>query len=141
MRLLFLLFLPFLCAAQQKAVFIIADGIPADVLEKHPAPCIRKLRTDGAYSRAYVGGQKGGVTQSPTISAVGYNSLLTGTWANKHNVWDNGIDSPNYSYPTIFRLLKEQFPQKKMGIFSTWTDNRTRLAGEGLAQAGGLRFD
>ena len=32
--------------------------------------------------------------------------MITGTWANKHNVWGNGIENPNYNYWTIFRFLK-----------------------------------
>lgn len=137
------LFFCSLCFSQNnpKVLFIIADGIPADVIEAHPAPAMKSIAVQGSYIRAFVGGEKGGETESPTISAVGYNSLLTGTWANKHNVWDNDIDKPNYRYPTIFRLFKNQYPEKKIGIFSTWLDNRTKLVGEGLKQTNKLEFD
>jgi predicted AlkP superfamily pyrophosphatase or phosphodiesterase len=125
----------------KKAIFIIADGIPADVIEKSDLPNFKKIAAEGGFVRTLVGGEKGGYSQTPTISAVGYNSVLTGTWVNKHNVWDNDIAAPNYHYPTIFRLLKTQSPQKKIGIFSSWLDNRTKLVGDGLKETGTIYFD
>jgi predicted AlkP superfamily pyrophosphatase or phosphodiesterase len=125
----------------KKVVFIILDGIPASELERVATPNLDKIAALGGYSRAYTGGEKGGLSETPTISAVGYNSLLTGTWANKHNVWDNDIAAPNYSYWTIFRLMREVKPDSKMAIFSTWEDNRTKLLGEGLNETGNLKLD
>ena len=127
--------------AQKKVVFVIADGIPADVLEKVNTPALDAIAKAGGYTRAYVGGERGTYTETPTISAVGYNSILTGTWVNKHNVWGNDILAPNYHYPTIFRLLKTQDASKKIAIFSSWLDNRTKLVGEGLQETGNIHFD
>jgi len=127
--------------AQKKAVFIILDGIPADVLENTATPNLDEIAKKGGYSRAFTGGKVGGYSETPTISAVGYNSLLTGTWANKHNVWGNGIEEPNYNYWTIFRFLRQANSNAKLGIFSTWEDNRTKLIGEGLLETGSLKMD
>ncbi|MGZ8552312.1 MAG: alkaline phosphatase family protein, partial [Chitinophagaceae bacterium] len=125
----------------KKAVFIIVDGIPADVIKKLDPPNLKTIAGHGGFANAVVGGEKNGYSQTPTISAVGYNSVLTGTWVNKHNVWGNDIKAPNYNYPNIFRLLKQQSPTKKIAIFSSWLDNRTKLVGDGLAVAGNIGFD
>lgn len=138
---LFIIGIQFVQAQNRKVLFVIADGIPADILEKSHKPAFDKIIQKGAYLPCYVGGEKGGISESPTISAVGYNSLLTGTWANKHNVVDNAIKAPNYNYPTIFKVFKEAYPAKKIGVFSTWLDNRTRLVGEGLPQTNNLKVD
>jgi predicted AlkP superfamily pyrophosphatase or phosphodiesterase len=131
-----------MAAAQNKKVlFVIADGIPASELEKATKPGFDAIINKGAYLPCYVGGEKDGLTKSPTISAVGYNSLLTGTWTNKHGVVDNAIKNPNYHYPTIFKVFKEAYPTKKIGVFSTWLDNRTKLVGDGLAQTNFLQVD
>jgi predicted AlkP superfamily pyrophosphatase or phosphodiesterase len=124
-----------------KGIFIIADGIPADVIERIDPSSLKAISKQGGYARAYVGGEKDGYSQTPTISAVGYNSLLTGTWVNKHNIWDNDIAAPNYNYWNIYRLFKTQYPKKTTAVFSTWLDNRTKLVGSDSAKAGNLQPD
>lgn len=128
-------------AQEKKIVFIILDGIPASELERVETPNLDQIGQMGGYARAFTGGKSGEYSESPTISAVGYNSLLTGTWANKHNVWGNGIEDPNYHYWTIFRFLKEARPDAKTAIFSTWQDNRTKLLGENLPETNYLKLD
>ena len=125
----------------KKAVFIILDGISADAIEEVSTPNLDEISSVGGYTRAFMGGKKGGYSQTPTISAVGYNSLLTGTWANKHNVWGNSIKHPNYNYWHLFRVAKEDNPMLKTAVFSTWLDNRTKLVGEGLKETGNYQLD
>jgi hypothetical protein len=140
-----LLIICFTATAQKnKAVFVIVDGIPADLIEKVSTPALDSIANGKGYKRAFVGGERGGYSETPTISAVGYNSILTGTWANKHNVWGNygkDIAHPNYHYKTIFRVLKDNDPSKKTGIFSSWLDNRTKLIGEGLTATNNIMLD
>src|SRR5689334_8678774 len=140
-----ILLISFAASAQKKkAIFVIVDGIPADLIEKLPTPALDSIAAGKGYKRAYVGGEKGGYSQTPTISAVGYNTVLTGTWVNKHNVWGNDgkdIANPNYNYKTIFRLLKDNDSTKKEAIFSSWLDNRTRLLGENLPGTNNLVLD
>ena len=131
-------------AQKKKAIFVIVDGIPADLIEKLPTPALDSIADGKGYKRATVGGERGGYSQTPTISAVGYNTVLTGTWVNKHNVWgnyDKDIADPNYHYKTIFRVLEDNDPSKITGVFSSWLDNRTKLVGEHLPGTGNLVLD
>ena len=116
-----------------KTLFVVMDGIPTDVIERVATPNLDQITASGGFGRAYVGGETGGASESPTISAVGYQSLLTGTWANKHQVFDNEVASPNYAYWDIFRMAKTHAPGLSTALFSTWEDNRTKLIGDGLA--------
>ena len=124
-----------------KTLFVIMDGIPADVIERVETPNLDSISSAGGYTRAYVGGAIGEVSESPTISSVGYQSLLTGTWANKHNVWDNQVDDPDYQYWDIFRIAKAHDASIRTALFSTWEDNRTKLIGDGKDEAGGFKLD
>ncbi len=134
---------PLVAQAQpaRKAVFILLDGIPADVIERVHTPALDAIAAAGGYARAHVGGERGGPTQTPTISAPGYMSLLTGTWGNKHNVRGNSNQSPNYDYWNLFRIVETAEPARRTALFSTWTDNRTVLIGLGRPSAGDFQID
>jgi len=125
----------------RKAIFIIVDGIPADIIESVATPNLDAIAGAQGYTRSFVGGSPDEESESPTVSAVGYASLLTGTWSHKNNVWTNAIVDPNYEYWDIFRIAKNHDPSLQTAIFSTWTDNRTKLLGDGLEKAGGYKLD
>ena len=146
MRRFYSLLLMVLCctglfAKTKKAVYIIIDGVPADQIERLHTPAIFDIASRGAYGRAYTGGEIGGYSQTATISAIGYTNLLTSTWFNKHNVGGNSDLKPNYNYWTIFRIAKEQPKEYKTAIYSSWTDNRTVLIGEGKKETNNLKID
>ena len=146
MRRIYYLLLVSLCctslfAKTKKAVYIIIDGVPADQIERLHTPAIFDIASRGAYARAYTGGEIGGYSQTATISAIGYTNLLTATWFNKHNVGGNSDLKPNYNYWTIFRIAKEQPKDYKTAIYSSWTDNRTVLIGEGKKETNHLKID
>lgn len=124
-----------------KAVYVLLDGISADILEEINTPNLDKIVAEGGYSRATTGGMANGYSESPTASAIGYNNVITGTWANKHNVYDNNIDNPNYEYWSLYRLIETVRPELKTAIYSSWTDNRTKLIGEGLEETDDFSID
>lgn len=130
-------------AQKKKAIFIIVDGIPGDVIEKLQPPTLMEISKTGGFTLAYTGGVKGTYNETPTISAPGYTNVITGVWGNKHNVWDNDIADPNYNYLNIFKIAEKVNPSLKTAIFSTWTDNRTKLVGENVVDYSfdGLELD
>lgn len=128
-------------AQQKKTVFIIMDGIPTDMIYNAATPNLDRIREKGVFLESYVGGVRGGYSETPTISSNGYATHVTGTWVHKHNVWGNGIENPNYNYPSMFRLFKDSQPDGKIAIYSTWLDNRTKLIGEGREGTKHLKFD
>ena len=130
-----------LSAKTKKAVYIIVDGVPADMIERLQTPNIMDIARKGGYHRSYTGGEVGSYTQTATISAIGYTNLLTSTWYNKHNVGGNSNLKPNYNYWTIFRIAKEQQRPVKTALYSSWTDNRTVLIGEGKEETGKVKID
>lgn len=137
----FLGFVNLSLAQTKKAVFIIIDGVSKDVIEKVPTPNLQAIAKEGGLIAAFQGGERGQYNQTPTISAPGYNNVLTGVWFNKHNVPDNEIKEPNYHYPTIFRFFEDQYPEKQTAVFSSWEDNRTKLIGEGRPGTGAIKLD
>ena len=124
-----------------KAVLIIIDGIPAQTMERLQPPTMMAIAKQGRYHRAYCGGETGSYSETPTVSAIGYTNILTGTWMNKHNVTGNDNLNPNYHYPTLFRIAKDQGRPVTTALYSSWLDNRTVLLGEKKDETRNLTID
>lgn len=128
-------------AKTRKAMYVIVDGVTQEMVEKVRPKNIFSVASVGSYAPAYCGGEVGGLTETATISAIGYTNILTGTWMNKHNVRGNSDIQTNYNYWNLFRIAKNQPREVRTALFSGWTDNRLQLIGEGKPEAGNIKID
>lgn len=98
------------------------DGTRPDCLKVAKAPHLAALIAAGAVTYdAYAGGIKGTPGEQPTVSGPGWSSILTGVWANKHNVRDNSFKAPNYTpYPHFFQRIKEARPNAVLSSIVHW---------------------
>lgn len=128
-------------AKTRKALYVIMDGVSSEFLNQTRPATIFDIAHTGSYAHAYAGGEIGALSQSPTISAIGYANILTGTWMNKHNVRGNDSIRTNYNYWSLFRIAKAQKRNVTTALFSGWTDNRTLLVGAGRPETGNLKID
>src|SRR5690625_5581243 len=87
---------------EPKALFIVMDGISADVLESVETPNIDRIIEEGSYSRAWLGGEFGGYYESTTFSVVVYKRVFAGVWYNKINVFYYYILAQKYILLNIF---------------------------------------
>ncbi|MDN7801940.1 hypothetical protein [Burkholderia gladioli] len=92
-------------ASSQHALLIQLDGATYAALAAGIAngslPNLAKLHVAPAYS----GGLNGTLSQQPNLDTPSWATLLTGTWANRHQVLS---DAPNQALqaPTLFDTLK-----------------------------------
>ena len=128
-------------AKTRKAIYVIIDGVSANFLEKTHPQTIFDVARIGSYAHAYAGGKVGELTETPTISAIGYSNILTGTWMYKHNVRGNSDIKTNYNYWSLFRIAKAQNRPVTTALFSSWSDNRTILIGENLPETNYVKID
>lgn len=69
----------------------------------------------------------------PTISAECWTTMLTGISPDTHGINNEFIESggvyDDSEHNTIFTLIRNNFPDKKIGSFSNWTPINTGIAG------------
>ena len=72
---------------ERKVVFIIADGISADVIEQHDFHNLTKIKESGSYIRAFQGGEN---------SSVRLPCLVSGSAALSHHVGVTRLRRTNF---------------------------------------------
>ncbi len=93
------------------------DGMGA-YLDLVDTPNIDRIFADGLATRDCL-------TETPTISAQCWGSMLTGVVPTRHgftnDIVENTPSDPNAKYPTIFKNIKEQLPEATLAAFCHWT--------------------
>lgn len=98
------------------------DGLRVDALQQVSTPGMDALIADGTVTyEAFAGGELGTATEQRTLSGPGWSSILTGVWADKHGVEDNGFDEARFDeYPHFFARVREKNPAAYLSSFVTW---------------------
>ena len=103
-------------SAPRKLLFIGIDGCRPDALIAAHTPHIDSVIAAGAVNcEAQI--RDGQIT----VSGPGWSSMLTGVWADKHQVFDNDFASPNLEqYPVFFQRLREVRPEVYIVSVVNW---------------------
>ena len=96
------------------------DGTRPDALATAKTPALDALIANGAFAdNTRILGTR--YRKNDTVSGPGWSSFLTGVWADKHGVNDNGFKDHKLSdYPHFFARIKSQFPDAVTGSFVDW---------------------
>lgn len=106
--------------AKKKVLMIGMDGTRFDSIQKAETPNLDALMKGGCYTgECLILGKR--YQKNDTISGPGWSTILTGVWADKHGVHDNGFKGSHYDeYPHIFARLKEVRPEARTASYVTW---------------------
>lgn len=131
-----------------KHVLVIGiDGCRSDSLLAAKAPNIKGLAENGVVCwKAYAGGDLGKKTEQVTVSGPGWASILTGVWADKHQVVNNKFENMNLKkvvdgkiagYPHFFARIKEKAPNAFLASIVNWKPINGKLLSDADHQDSG----
>ncbi|MBP3665649.1 MAG: alkaline phosphatase family protein [Clostridia bacterium] len=76
------------------------------------------------------------LTSTPTISAQCWGSMLHGVTAQIHGLTNGIVESTPYPadspFPSVFRVIREQMPEAKLGSFCNWNPINVGIIEDGL---------
>ena len=108
----------------EHVLLIGVDGAYAPAVQKVKTPNIDLIVQNGSVTwNAYTGGILGTPSQQTTYSGPGWDSMLTGVWANKHGIKSNFFrDLSNLpKYPHLFTRIRERMLSAYLVSVVTWT--------------------
>lgn len=112
-----------------KHVIIIGLDGAGNFYRNTEAPNIRKMYAEG-FGTDYC------VTTIPTDSAECWGGMLLGVGPKVHELTNGTIDDTPYGHrdehPTIFRLIRDRYPDYELGSFANWIPINTRIADEDI---------
>lgn len=113
----------------KKVLFVGIDGCRPDAIESSQAKHLKRLIENGTYSdRCDVLGER--KSKADTASGPGWATILTGVWADKHEVVDNNIKTHNLkNWPHLFARVREMRPKAACTAFVTWAQIHNPILG------------
>ncbi|ANG62923.1 hypothetical protein A8C75_10780 [Marinobacterium aestuarii] len=101
---------------QPKVLLIGLDGVQYEQLLEASTPNLDTLD----IQLGFTGGIQGTNTEQATYSGPSWSTILTGTWANKHGVYNNSDRIANPNIPSLFKVLSDQ--QLSVATLVNWAN-------------------
>ncbi|MGY4523991.1 hypothetical protein ACVWZT_000805 [Pseudomonas sp. TE21394] len=109
---------------QPKTLVIGMDGVQLQHYEQLGDDT--NLRKRLLYGKAYAGGITGRASEQATVSGPGWVTLLSGVWANKHQVVSNSEALRiNPGFPSLFKRLRDALPNAYLASVINWSPINT----------------
>lgn len=109
---------------QPKTLVIGMDGVQLQHYEQLGDDT--NLRKRLLYGKAYAGGINGRASEQATVSGPGWVTLLSGVWANKHQVVSNSEALRiNPRFPSLFKRLRDALPNAYLASVINWSPINT----------------
>lgn len=107
-------------APVSKALLIGVDGVQYEALQQALAATrMPTLQGLGTLLPAYTGGVMGRATQQQATAGPGWATLLTGTWADRHEIRSN-YEGQAFSADTVFKQLKAVQAGARTATIASW---------------------
>lgn len=115
--------------AAPKTLLIGIDGVQYEKLRALNPPQFNRLQS----AKAYTGGVDGAFSQQGTVSGPGWATILTGVWANKHQVASNDSGLADARFPSLFKRIRQAQPNAYIASITNWSPINQRYFVEDVA--------